>query len=154
MKTTTYAVLFIAMDVIPSALLWLLSPTDSVRVWYPTIAAYTGEHLIGALAVVLVGWIAASATSVAHPLDRRPNSTISKLLTFGLLCAIVDVATTLMLAFLQSRDSGVVHLWHTQTLSGYLAAREPLYVGFAAVVLISVGLTMRPARRTNTRPAR
>jgi hypothetical protein len=154
MKTTTYAVLFIAMDVIPSTVLWLVSPTDSVRVWYPTLAAYAGEHLIGALAVVLAGWIIARGTGVVHPLGLRLNSAISKLLGFGSLCVVVDVATTLMVAFLQSRDFGVVHLWHTQTLSGYLVAREPLYVGLAAVVLISTGLRMRPARTADTRPAR
>jgi hypothetical protein len=156
MKTTSYALLFIAMDVIPSTVLWLLSPTDSVRVWYPTIAAYTGEHLTGALVIILAGWIVASRIGVAHLPFLRLNSAISKLLGFVFLCVVVDLAATLMLAFLQSRDFGVVHLWHTQTLSGYLLTREPLYFGFAAVVAISAGLRMRRERTTATvtRPAR
>lgn len=43
-RTTTLLRLLLAFEVLPSLWLWASAPTDSVRVWYPTIWSYVGEH--------------------------------------------------------------------------------------------------------------
>lgn len=146
MKTITYVLLFATMDMVPTFFLWALSPTDSVRVWYPTLVAYAGEHFVTAAATFLVGWLLLRAVRVIRSMECRYRPTLMRAFVFGSVCLAVDVCASAELAFLQSGDNGVIHLWHTQTLTGYLVVRQPLYVAFAAVLLIVTALRMRGRR--------
>lgn len=137
MKISTCAALFAAVDVISSLVVWALSPSDSVRVWYPTPLSYVGEHLVAATTTVLLVWLVLFFTSrpvrVADGLGY--SLTLLPALRFGFACVMVDVLAGVELAFLQSRDGGVIRLWHTQKLSDYLFVRESVYVALEVVLL-------------------
>jgi hypothetical protein len=137
-RISGFAALFAAMDVVPGLVLWALSPTDSVRIWYPTLLSYIGEHLFASTATFLLVWLFLSLISRRiRATDTKSgfSLTLAKAFGFGLTCLAVDVLASTELAFLQSRDSATIRLWHTQGLSGYLIAREPVYVAFGVVLL-------------------
>lgn len=143
MRISGFAALFAAMDIVPGLVLWTLSPTDSVRVWYPTLLSYVGEHLVVSTAILLLVWLLLSLTSRrVRAADTRGGFSLTpaRAFTFGLICLAVDVLASIELAFLQSRDGGTIRLWHTKGLSGYLIAREPVYVAFGVVLLALITL--------------
>ena len=138
MRISGFAALFAAMDIVPGLVLWALSPTDSVHVWYPTLLSYVGEHLVASTITLLLVWLLLSLTSRRiRAADTRGGFSLTpaRVFSFGLICLAVDVLASTELAFLQSRDNGTIRLWHTQGLSGYLIAREPVYVAFGVILL-------------------
>ncbi len=143
MKIISYVLLFATMDIVPTLFLWVLSPTDSVRVWYPTFIAYAGEHFVAAAGAALVAWLLLRASRIVRTVDSRYQFNLKTAFVVGSVCLALDVAASVSLMFLHSRDYGVVHLWYTQTLTGYLAAREPVYVAFATVLLTATALRVR-----------
>lgn len=147
MKTITYALLFAMMDIVPSFVLWVVSPTDSVRVWYPTFIAYAGEHFVAAAGTLFFGWLLLRGVGIVGETEVRYGFTVIRTLVLGSVCVLLDVCASVELGFLQAHDAGVIHLWHTQTLTGYLQVRLPLYVAFAAVLFTVNALCMRRKRR-------
>jgi hypothetical protein len=141
---TTYVALFALMDVVPGIVLWALSPTNSVRVWYPTLLSYLGEHLVAATATLVVMWLLLSAASkrIRTVGDKREFSlTIAWAFTFGFICLVVDMFAGMELALLQSHDGGLIRLWYTQRLPpGYFFVREPVYVVFGIILLTPITL--------------
>ena len=151
MKNITYALLFVAMDTVPTTLLWIASPTDTVRVWYPTLLSFVGEHLVAsAITLVLVWWVLrATRLMTPNPDGGRYGGSSLKpigMLFLGLLYAIADVCASIELALIQSAAGGSIKLWHTRRLTDYLSAREPVYAVFAVVVLAATIVRLRAGR--------
>ena len=150
MRISGFAALFAAMDMVPGLVLWTLSPTDSVRVWYPTLLSYLGEHFVVSIATLLLVWLLLSLTSRRVRAADTWNGfslTPTRAFTFGLICLAVDVLASMELAFFQSRDSGTIRLWHTKDLSGYLIAREPVYVAFGIFLLALITIRFLHQKR-------
>jgi hypothetical protein len=79
----------IAVELLTSLLLWGLAPTDGVRVWYPSVWAYMGEH--GLVWGVL----------------------ISILFVTLLACFVSELVATLYVWFLIPLEGGTSRAWYT-----------------------------------------
>jgi hypothetical protein len=148
MKPLNYILFLAAMDVVPSVVLWGVSPTDSVRVWYPTLLSYVGEHLAASAAALWGVYGLFRIIRLRLPLsDCKGGSSFSGICVclLGLFYLAVDFLASLVLALTHSADGGSLRLWHTQTLVGYLSVREPVFI-ISAVILLG-GVTLRHRAR-------
>jgi hypothetical protein len=159
MKTSNRNIVSIglASNLIPSWWLWMSSPTDTVRVWYPTIWSYLGEHF-----VLWVGFTAfffaiarvAFARQSAHMFD--PSQRGTRHITFFqyLFICLIFLASDLCTSFYLAVSTWwwehrfTTRLWHTESLRDYLFAREPI---FLVVLLVATFVINRPPLFGGTR---
>jgi hypothetical protein len=74
----------IAVELLTSLLLWGRAPTDSVRVWYPSVWAYMGEHLLP--------WGAANTSATSYQRSWRASfQKLPRRYAFGLFFRAKDI---------------------------------------------------------------
>jgi hypothetical protein len=140
-------------EIFPSWCLWMLGPTDSVRVWYPSVWSYLGEQFLVWLAVaVCLGY--ASIRVGAPLLPRAPDApgkpssyAVSGFLSFCIVITLSDVATSW---FLGAWQEEYLMLWFTHRLADFMKVREPIFV--VALILGSLAL-IRLRRISSSLPA-
>lgn len=113
-----------AVELLGSFLLYGRAPTDGIRVWYPSVWAYMGEHglIWGILIALLV-------------LSLR-NSTVGEMLT-AFACLVSELLATLYVWFAIPREGETSRAWYTDKFSDYFTARLTAWcvlAAFAAVV--------------------
>jgi len=106
-------------NIAASVVLWQLSPTDSVRMWYPTLFAYAGEHFMLWVIVVL----AASAVKFVRNIISRSDSELSSGILTLVLLSGADIVTSIFLSVV------VKSVW-IDPLVSYLRFRIPAFVVF------------------------
>jgi len=144
------------VEIAPSLCLWALSPTDSVRVWYPSVWSYVGEHFLPwclALSALL---------KVVKPFQKRawpanpsaPGHNIAVLslreyLGFAGLLFAADASASFFLVgwWWQRNASFTTSMIYTRSFIDYLCSREPAVL--VALVLVGISLN-RPLRRSAT----
>lgn len=100
----------IAVELLSSFLLYGRAPTDGVRVWYPSIWAYMGEHGL------VWGFV------MAFLLVALRNKNVGEAPT-ALACFVSEVAATLYVWFVIPGEGEVSKAWYTGRFSDYLKAR-------------------------------
>jgi len=142
----------ISLELLPSAALWLLSPTDSVRIWYPSWFSYAGEHALTSSALFAILWQIArfawpsTVESGHHPAARTlsvPAKGFSLLLVIPIL---TDITSTAIVWAAQTRDALPLKLWYTQQIHDLLLVRGLLYVTLEAAA-IALGFLQHALRR-------
>ena len=88
----------------------MLAPTDSIRVWYPSLWAYVGEH----------GLVWGVFITVLFLIYR--NKPVTEAFTV-LICLIAELASTLEVWFVIPGEGAVSRAWYTGRFSDYLTAR-------------------------------
>jgi hypothetical protein len=142
----------VGAEILPSLCLWALSPTDTIRVWYPSVWSYLGEHFLvwSALLLLLLSLLkgAREELQLLIPNSSKPQShllTFHEYVAFAGLLLAADVAASLVLVGTTwLRDEAfTTKMWYTHSLRDYLLTREPifLFVLVAASIILS-----RPAR--------
>jgi hypothetical protein len=135
-------------EILPSWCLWVLSPTDSVRVWYPSFLSYLGEHFLP-WSVVLIILLNIPAPILAGLQLSIPNFSKSepRLLGFreyasfaGLLLASDVIASFLLIVWAQG-EAFTTRLVYNRSVSDYFEFREPI---FLAVLLLASIILNRP----------
>lgn len=135
MRIVSPLVLFgLCANLAASAVLWQLSPTDSVRVWYPSLFAYVGEHFTLWVIFVLV----ASSLKTLRNVIIRSDSELS---SAGLTVVVVVGADILASIFLRVVSKSV---W-IDPLASYLRFRVPV---FCVLFLTSACIWLFVYRRT------
>jgi hypothetical protein len=139
-------------EIVPSLCLWILSPTDSVRTWYPSLWSYLGEHFLPWSGILLATmmlarpfqgrvWIPRSASSPASvSLIRMRDYS----LFIGILILTSAAASLFVAAWTWSRtDSFSTTMIDSHSLRDCLVVRGV----FSMVVLglLSISLN-RPVR--------
>jgi hypothetical protein len=109
----------IAVELLTSLLLWGLAPTDGVRVWYPSVWAYMGEH--GLVWGVLI--------SILFVILRK--QTINEALTL-LACFVSELVATLYVWFLIPLEGGTSRAWYTGRFADYFRMRLATWCVLAA----------------------
>jgi hypothetical protein len=100
----------IAVELLSSFLLYVRAPTDGVRVWYPSIWAYMGEHGL------VWGFV------IAFLLVALRNRDVGEAPT-ALACFASEVVATLYVWFVIPREGEVSRAWYIGRFSDYFKAR-------------------------------
>jgi len=109
----------ISVELLTSFLLNRLAPTDGVRVWYPSVWAYMGEHAL--IWGILIALLFAALRS-------RPGS---EALT-ALVCLVSELVATLYVWFVIPGEGEVSRAWYTGKFSDYFATRLTVWCVLAA----------------------
>jgi hypothetical protein len=110
----------ISVELLTSFLLYGLAPTDGVRVWYPSVWAYMGEHcLVWGVLIALFFTILQS-----HH--------VGEALTAG-ACLVSEFAATLFVWFvIPAGSGGVSKAWDTGRFGDYFVLRSSIWCVLAA----------------------
>jgi hypothetical protein len=143
-RTSTVRLLTTAVlaEILPTWCLWVTSPTDSIRVWYPSFWSYLGEHFLPWCVIL---WI---MLSLLKPFREQaglqvPNHSrvepivlkIREVLPFaGILVTAEVVATSFVIGW-NSLGHGTLstRMFYTRSVSDYLSFREPIFLVVLAV---------------------
>jgi hypothetical protein len=140
-------------ELLPSLALWVLSPTDSVRVWYPSLWSYMGEHFLpwAFIAIVLTCSLF-RFRELSNPQEsegtvRAIRMTGRYYLLFFFTMFVSDLLATVFLAFWGWNRTLSLHtsMFDTGRITDYLAFREPIYL--TVFVLASYALTRQAVER-------
>jgi hypothetical protein len=109
----------ISVELLTSFWLYTTAPTDGVRVWYPSLWAYVGEHALvwGILIAVLFA------------LFRKKSS--SEVLTAS-ACVVSELVSTLYVWFVIPSEGDVSRAWYTGRFSDYFRMRLTTWCVLAA----------------------
>ena len=146
----------IAAEAIPSFWLWVTSPTDSVRVWYPSAFSYVGEHfLVWCLAILCL----LSLLTLARRQPELPFSGVSTpyllsvpaYVSLTLLLLAADVTASVLVASVSRSGDGVfaARMWYTQSLRDYLFAREPVFLIVVGTCSTTLSRVVRRSPKEN-----
>jgi len=119
-------------EVTASLWLWEYGPTDSVRVWYPTIWSYVGEHYLpwcGIVALILILEPFGFQTS-AHAGDGTLSFGIRAFAALGAGLFVADLTATSVLALTtySRQQTFATQIWHTHSYLDYFRARAPIFL--------------------------
>jgi hypothetical protein len=122
------------------------APTDSIRVWYPTIWSYLGEHfLVFFLSVSCVFFAVQYLSAKGHRSRGRGSSiSYSKLIGFSIPLVLLDVGASAYLWFVAPRSGSLPTLSFSQhDFVGYLESRESIFACVLLVILTGQCLVAR-----------
>jgi hypothetical protein len=116
-----------AIEAMTSFGLYALAPTDSVRVWYPSVWAYVGEH--GLVWVIAFAGVFFVATGVfKNPV--RPD--VLTLLT----CIVAELVSTAYVWFvIPANSGGDSRAWCTSRFIDYLGTRSTVWCVIAILAV-------------------
>jgi hypothetical protein len=100
----------ISVELLTSLWLFTIAPTDGVRVWYPSVWAYMGEH----------GLVWGILIAVLFTVFRKKHP--SEVLTAS-ACLASELASTLYVWFVILSDGDVSRAWYTGRFSDYFRTR-------------------------------
>ncbi len=100
----------ITVELLISFLLYGLAPTDGLRVWYPSVWAYMGEHAL------IWGILVAFLFVVLR------NTHVGEALT-ALTCLVAELFATLFIWFVIPREGETSRAWYTGRFTDYFKAR-------------------------------
>src|SRR5215475_4379784 len=147
----------VASNLVSSWWLWVSSPTDSVRVWYPTIWSYLGEHFFLWIGFCCFSLFIFRATYDKHGANalttratglRQMSRSQYAAVCMGFIAA--DLCASLFLAFSTWwwEHNFTVRLWYTASLKDYLFAREPVFLATLAVTTFLASVSLHGQPRT------
>jgi hypothetical protein len=143
-------------ELVPSWCVWILSPTESVRIWYPTVWSYIGEHFLlwYACLLIMVGLFKPFQEQIWSPMPISSNVrplflNVQQYALFAGLCLISDVSASLLIVGWGwlGNASFPTRLFYTGNLLNYLRFREPIF--FVALTVASIVLHRPTRNRTD-----
>lgn len=153
MRIRPLVLILALLEFVPSVFLWLISPTDSVRVWYVSWLSYAGEHAVASftLFVVLLPALQSVGLSGNQAQDNKFRDLVGLGFRTYLFLAVVllamDTAASLIIGTIQIAATGEVSLWHSRRLIDFLAIRESFYTVAMAfsIAVLTIGKHVRAA---------
>jgi len=117
----------VAIEVMTSFWLYALAPTDGVRVSYPSVWAYIGEHGLV--------WVIAFAVTFFVATVAFKDKVRSDVLT-GLTCIAAELLSTAYVWFvIPANRDGVSKAWYTGRFIDYFEARSTVWCVFAVLAV-------------------
>jgi hypothetical protein len=116
----------VATELLTSLVLYALSPTDAVRVWYPSGWAYVGEH-----ALVWVAVFAAVFWTI-----RRSFKSLRSNALIVLVGITAELIATVYVWFVIPSSGGVSRAWYTDRFTDYFKTRITIWCVLATLAAI------------------
>ena len=129
------------------------APTDSIRIWYPSIWSYLGESfLVFLICLSCVFFVLQRLPKKRRPIEIQDSYSFPKLVAYGMVTLLVDIAISAYLWFVAPRSGDLPTLSYSRhDFSGYLTSRELVFVCVFLAISISQYLIRRFGTRSSER---